>query len=133
MGATMRIYNRLYGILTNGLKTYRDTNADQTNLSDYCLSLIHALIPSDLEDDVKCGLAELYINLLMTDIDAVELLNIKDPYNSYTTVSYDIECPTQNWDKLIQRLKSLRLQDMSDDFTHADYIVITLKHLMEIL
>jgi hypothetical protein len=129
----MKIYNKLYGILTDGLKTYRATNADQTNLSDYCLSLIHALIPKELTDEVKCGLAELYISLIMTDIESVELLHSKDPYNSYTTVSYDIECPEQNWDKLVQRLKRLRLQDMSDDLTPADYIVITLKHIMEIL
>lgn len=129
----MEKYNKIYGILTNGVKKHRDTNTDRANLTPYCTSILEALIPDELDVDIKCGLADLYINLAMTDIDCVELINLKDPYNSYTTVTYDIECGTYNWDKLVQRLKGLHLPDMSADLTYTDYIVLTMKYLLESL
>jgi hypothetical protein len=89
MGELMR-HNYLYSLLTRGSKSFRHTEMHASSNDEDINEYIELLVPSVLSEKQKAFMAEFYLKLLYSDIDAIALLQKVDPYNSYTTVSYNI-------------------------------------------
>lgn len=127
-------YNKLYGILTNGETAYRKTNYATVAVSDYVRNIIDTLVPSNLEADEKAHRAELFIKLCLTDYDCCELVERKDPYNSYKIVAYDIDLDnTYSIEDIGNKIKALHLKDSERDFGAVEHIINAVKIILESL
>ena len=123
--------NRLYGILTNGDTSQRNTNGNRYTLSPTCKQIVEALIPPSISKAGARGLAEIYIRLCQADEEASALLSRVDPTNTYNITSFS-EAFNDNLSlaDIVLRIKLIGLPNEENSFLPVDYIVNALKHLL---
>lgn len=126
-------HNYLYGLLTGGVKGFRNTSiyeSDNPLVNKYK----NILVPSSLSDKCRAFLTEFYIKLIYSDIDAIRLLKKVDPCNSYTTVAYDIVIDDNvNIEDIYTNIKHEMAQYNGANITIVDCFISVLKDLMSLL
>lgn len=127
-------YNKLYGLLTGGEPGYRKSNYGPSTQSDYIADIVSTLIPGDLSGEEKAHRAELFIKLALTDISCCELIEAKDPYNSYRVVTYNIDISTTyDIEDIGNKLKLLHLKYAERDFGAVEHIINAIRIILESL
>ena len=130
----MTILNRLYGILTNGDNSVRKTTGTRSGLPPLGKKIVSALVPDTLSDAGIRALAEIYIRLCQTSPELIELLQEKDPINSYShhtfseNFSDSVELQT-----IVDRVRRIGLPEEENSFLPLDYIVNALRQLLNSL
>lgn len=126
--------NKLYGYLTDGDNTERRTTTTRNGLPADALTLLGILIPSDIDDVSKRGLAELYIRLCFTDKALAEDVLKLDVVNSYRLHSfYDTIASTVKLADIVTNIRKSTVPDLENSALPLDYIMAALRHLLRLL
>ena len=130
----MPVVNVLYGYFVDGARGERHTTATRAALTKEIIELLNALVPPELDDTTKCGLAELYIRLCFTAADTAELLQQIDPINSYRLHSFYPNIDGNlSLDTIVQNLNNLSIPDTENTAFGVDRIQNALKYLLTLI